>query len=136
MALRLLRAALVRGREDLYGVGVKLISWWEFAILALAVWRVFHLIAEDTILDYPRRKLLRLADEWEQEGDDPGDDYKVKWGIFITCPFCLGFHLSWIAMAIYCLLFGWVGVFSFLCLSFALSAVVALIAVNLDKSEE
>ena len=112
------------------------ISWWEFVILALAVFRVFRLIAEDTILDWPRKKLLRLADDWEKEGDDPGDDYRMEWGIFITCPWCLGFHLSWIALAIYCILFGWIGVFSFLVTAFAISAVVALVAKNLDKPEE
>ena len=67
--------------------------------MALAVFRIYRLIAEDTILDYPRRKLLRLAKEWEQEGDDPGDDYRAEWGIFITCPWCLGFWLSVVAWA-------------------------------------
>jgi len=114
---------------------MNLIEPWAFVVIALAVFRVYRLIAEDTILDYPRRKLLRLADEWEQEGDDPGDDYRTEWGIFITCPWCLGFWLSGIALVVYSILFEWVGVFSFLCLWFAISAVVALIAKNLDKEE-
>ena len=111
-------------------------SLWVFVLLALAVFRVFRLIAEDTILNYPRRKVLRLAESWEKEGDDPGDDYRVEWGIFITCPWCLGFWLSGVALALYCLIIEWVGVFSFLVCWFALSATVALIAKNLDRPEE
>ena len=132
MALRLLWTTPSRGREDLYGVGMNLIEPWEFAIIALAVFRVYRLIAEDTILDYPRRKLLRLADEWEQEGDDPGDDYRVKWGIFITCAWCLGW---WVSLGAF-LLWIWLPTETvFLATPFAISAVVALISKNLDKEE-
>jgi hypothetical protein len=104
-------------------------EWWEFVLLALATFRVFHLIAEDTILDRPRRKLLRLAKDWE-EGDDFGDEYRLKWAIFITCVWCLGWWigLGWWGLW---LLFGdWTLVAA---TPWALSAVVAAIAVALDR---
>jgi hypothetical protein len=111
-------------------------DWWIFALLALAVFRVFRLIAEDTILDRPRKWLLRgPLDTWEKEGDDPGDDYRLEWGIFITCPWCLGFWLSGVALILYSLIVEWVGVFSFLVCWFALSAVVGLVAKNWDADE-
>lgn len=70
-------------------------DWWEFALLAVAAWRVFQLVAFDDILNRPRRKLLRLARDWE-EGDDVPEEYRLKWARFITCPFCAG---AWIATA-------------------------------------
>ncbi len=71
-------------------------DWWATLLLALAAWRTFHLLAHDTILDGPRRRLLRLNREWKQEGDATGDDYREKWALFLVCPFCAGF---WIALA-------------------------------------
>jgi hypothetical protein len=52
-------------------------GWWEAAILALAAWRTFQLLAFDDILDYPRRYVTRLGD-------------------FLVCPYCAG---AWIAAA-------------------------------------
>ena len=57
-------------------------NWWQFALLALAAWRIFELIAEDEILNRPRRYVTAKL---------PG-----KLEDFITCPFCAGF---WIAVA-------------------------------------
>lgn len=71
-------------------------NWYEIFLLAVAAWRVFQLIADDDILDRPRRYLLRLDPAWEKDGDPVGDDYRFKWGAFITCPYCAGF---WIAVA-------------------------------------
>lgn len=73
-------------------------DWWSFLLLGVGAWRIFQLLAEDAILDRPRRRLLRLAESWEKEGDDPGDDYRMKWGIFLTCPRCCGF---WLSLGIY-----------------------------------
>lgn len=88
---------------------------WPFLLLALAAWRTFRLLAEDTILDRPRACLLRRA--------------KGKGELFIVCPFCLGFWISvgwWLAWV------AWPHWALVIATSFALSAVVALIAVNLD----
>lgn len=68
-------------------------NWYEALILAIAAWRTFQLLAEDDILDVPRRKLLRLGD-WQEEGDAVPDDYRTNWGAFLTCPYCAGFWIS------------------------------------------
>jgi hypothetical protein len=108
-------------------------SWWAFALLALAVFRAYRLIAEDTILDRPRKWLLRgPLDTWEKEGDDPGDDYRLDLGIFITCVWCLGW---WLSLGVF-LLWVWFPTETlFVATPFALSAVVALVAKNLDREE-
>ena len=74
-------------------------NWYELALLALAAWRVFQLIAFDSILDQPRRYVTRLGD-W-QEANDPKHvnlpkEYREKLGLFINCPYCAGF---WIGLA-------------------------------------
>lgn len=70
-------------------------NWWEVILISFAAWRTFRLIAEDDILDRPRRAILRLDPDW-QHGDDPNDEYRFTWGEFITCPYCAGF---WITLA-------------------------------------
>jgi hypothetical protein len=57
-------------------------DWWEAILLALAAWRVFQLIADDEILNGPRRYVTGKLSE--------------KWELFIECPYCAGF---WIALA-------------------------------------
>jgi len=68
-------------------------SWWEFLLLGLAAWRIFRLLAEDEILNRPRRWVLNLDPDWK-EGEDPNDDYRFEWGTFLTCPYCAGFWIS------------------------------------------
>lgn len=110
-------------------------DWWEFVLLALATFRVYRLIAEDTIFEGPRRWLVRLPQDWE-EGKRLPKEYREKWALFIECPWCLGFWLSGVALALYCIVIGWIGSFSFLVVWFALSASVGLINKNLDPVEE
>ncbi len=57
-----------------------MIGPWQFALVALAAWRTFHLLAYDDI-----------AERWR--GDQEG------FLEFVQCPFCLGFWvaLSWVA---------------------------------------
>jgi hypothetical protein len=62
-------------------------SPFEAALLALAAWRVWHLIALDDITDRPRRYVT---------------DGRDKLLEFVECPFCMGF---WIAL-------GWVVAFA------------------------
>lgn len=51
-------------------------------MLALAAWRTFQLLAEDDILDAPRRYVTeRLSETWQD---------------FAECPYCLG---AWCAIA-------------------------------------
>jgi len=109
-------------------------SWWEFALLSLAVFRIYRLIAEDTILDRPRNRLLRLSAGWRDVKDyEPPPEYRAKWATFFTCPWCLGFWLSvlaWLAWLLFPTETIWLTV------PWAISAVVALIAKNLDPTEE
>jgi len=100
-------------------------SWWEFLLLALAAFRVWRLLAEVTILDKPRRKLLRLSPEWEEEGDDPGPGYRKTWGEFFICPWCLGF---WIALAWWGAWLFWPHAATLLAVPWAISAFVGLVA--------
>lgn len=90
-------------------------DWWSFLILALAVFRVYRLIAEDDILDRPRDWALDRLEEERLEKLDQ----------LITCPWCLGFWLSVLAWLAWLVSPGWaVG----LALPWALSAAVALVA--------
>jgi hypothetical protein len=73
-------------------------GWWEALLLALAAWRVFHLIAFDDLLDRPRRYVTRLSPSWHAEGDATGERYREGLAGFLTCPFCLGF---WITIAVW-----------------------------------
>jgi hypothetical protein len=77
-------------------------DWWEGVLLALAAWRVWHLLAEDTILDKPRRYITRLDPGWQEDGDPEGDRYRFGLAEFIQCPYCFG---AWIAL-------GWVIAFA------------------------
>lgn len=55
-------------------------SPFEAVLLALASWRVWHLIANDDITERPRAWALeRLHGKWKD---------------FIECPYCAGFHVS------------------------------------------
>lgn len=71
-------------------------TWWQFALLGLAAWRTFQLLAHDEVLDRPRRWVLRLDPGWEKAGDPVGDGYRLAWAKFLTCPYCFGF---WLAVA-------------------------------------
>lgn len=69
-------------------------NWYEIALLSVAAWRVFQLIAFDSILDQPRRYVTKLGKKWEKEGDVLPKEYREKWALFLQCPYCLGFWLG------------------------------------------
>lgn len=64
-------------------------------LLAAAAYRTWRLLAEDDILDRPRRHLLRLGN-WRQQGDTVPAGYRKAWGDFIGCAWCLGL---WVTLA-------------------------------------
>jgi hypothetical protein len=83
---------------------------FQAVLLALAAWRIWHLIALDDITDRPRRYVT--------EGREKLLD-------FIECPYCMGF---WVAL-------GWVVAFAiegtwtvWAALPFALNAVVIAVS--------
>lgn len=59
-------------------------NWFELIVLALAAYRTFRLIGEDTILDRPRAWLVRL-----HEYPDAG--YREGLALWLQCPWCAGF---------------------------------------------
>lgn len=69
-------------------------TWWPTILLAAAAFRVWHLLAHDSILDSARRRVLRISDAWQKEGDDPGLDYRLEWGLFLNCAYCCGFWIG------------------------------------------
>ncbi len=91
-------------------------------LIAAASYRVWWLLAEDVILDWPRRKLLRLG-SW-QDPEPPPFGYRRKFGEFLTCPWCFGF---WIALAWWAAWLLWEGWAVVVAVPFALSVVVAFL---------
>lgn len=91
-------------------------GWWAFVLLALAAFRVFRLVAEDTILDRPRDRLThRLGEKSE---------------LFVVCPWCLGFWITvgwWFAWLI------WPHATLVVATPWALAAAVGLVASRLDS---
>ena len=88
-------------------------SPWAFALFALAAFRVWRLLAEDTLLDPLRYRLVR-----------------GKLAEFVSCPYCLG---AWVAVgwwaAWYWLSSHWTLVVA---VPFALSATLAAVALAVD----
>lgn len=113
---------------------------YQFALLALVAYRIWRLLAEDEVLERPRRWLVRLPRDWDEENPIPRA-YRNELGGFISCPWCLGF---WISLGSY---IGWMftlgdtpdsvsDVFVAVGIWFALSAVVGIIRAQLDPPEQ
>lgn len=113
--------------------------WYQFILLSLAAYRLWRLLAEDDILERPRRWFLRLPRTWN-DGDAIPKKYRNEWALFLTCPWCAG---AWLSLITY---IGWIAtlgewpdsvsdVFVGLGVWFALSASVGLIRTNLDPPE-
>jgi hypothetical protein len=106
-----------------------------FALLALAAYRIWRLLAADTILNGPRHWVLGLGYRWA-DGDPIPKKYREHWSIFLECPWCLGFWVSGAVLGIYCAVAGWIGLLGFFVTWLALSAIVGLVRGNLDAPEE
>ena len=101
---------------------------WELAILALAVFRIWRLFAEDTILDRPRAWLLGVPG-WKPSGHEtPPEGYRPELAMWLTCPWCAGFWWSLAAWGAWAL---WPELALFFAAPWALSGAVALIATRL-----
>lgn len=104
-------------------------DWWTLLLLGLAAYRIYRLIAMDTLLDIPRGWLLGLHG-WK-EGQPVPSGYRSGAAEFLICPWCLGF---WVAL-------GWWGAWQLwphgtlvTAAPFAISTVVGLLA-QLDPGE-
>lgn len=105
-------------------------DWYALMLLALAAFRIYRLIAEDVVLDRPRAWILRLGG-WK-EGQPTPRGYRAKLGEFLTCPWCAGFYVSCVVW----LCFSWQPHITLIVSTpFALNALLALTAKNLDKDE-
>ena len=110
-----------------------------FILLALIAYRVWRLLAEDEILEWPRNWIVRLPQTWEP-GDTLPKAYREKLALFITCPWCAG---AWVSLVIYGLWLFTLGdgphstedVLVGLGMWFAISASVGLIRSKLDPPE-
>lgn len=105
---------------------------WSAILLALASYRIWKLLAEDSILDTPRHRLVRLPDDW-QEGRALPKDYRYKLAEFINCPWCFGF---WISIAVWILWQideHWTTVFA---VPFAISAALGFSRARLDPPDD
>lgn len=72
-------------------------SWYELVLLALAAFRLWRLLAEDDILDRPRRYVTALPRAWKPN-DPLSTNYRNGLAAFISCPWCLGF---WVVLALW-----------------------------------
>lgn len=106
-------------------------SPWVALLLAAASYRLWRLVAEDSILDRPRRWIVRLPREWH-EGQMLPEGYRLGLAAFLNCAWCSGF---WLTVGVWLLWQAdehWTEV---LAVPFALSAAVGIIRGTLDKDE-
>lgn len=117
---------------------------WQFALLALAAYRLFRLEALDTITA-PLRAWLTYPDETAVTLSDPPaeDAFEVityseparphSWRIYlatlIRCPWCAGFYVAWIVWGLWLLR---PHAALFVAVPLAISALIGLTRKNLD----
>jgi hypothetical protein len=104
-------------------------DWWQTALLALAAWRTYRLIAKDVILDPLRSRLVGLHG-WE-EGKPIPKAYREKLAEFLVCPACCGF---WVSLGWWAAWQQWPHGTLVAAAPFAISALVILIAIP-DKED-
>lgn len=107
-------------------------NWYHLAILALAAYRTWRLLAEDDILDKPRRRLVRLGESWKKDGDPLPDGYRSTLALFLNCPWCAG---GWVSVGwwiFWQLSEHWAAVVA---VPFAISALVGFARSRLDPPE-
>src|SRR5262249_14674914 len=115
------------------GDAMNIPSWYTVVLLGLAAWRIFNLLAYDKILDWPRRKVLRIAKDWENEGDPVGDHYRLKWGLFLICLYCAGF---WIGLLWWLAWLAWPHATLVTAVPFAVNGVIIALAKFLTPEDE
>lgn len=101
-------------------------SPWQFVLLALAVYRLWRFCAED---DMPWLTAARNRIVGAQEVAGVWSFKRATLAHMISCPFCLGAHIS---LGIYLLWIWQPHWLLVLATPFALSATAALVAKNLD----
>jgi Protein of unknown function (DUF1360) len=106
-------------------------DWWQFLLLMLAAYRIYHLLADDTILDRPRKWVLGLPRSYDPDRESanlyPG--YRENVATWLTCPWCAGFWISLGWWAAWLITPKWATVAA---VPWALSALVGLIGKHLE----
>jgi hypothetical protein len=75
-------------------------DFFLLALLSFATYRLFRLLAWDTILDGPRTRLLGRELE-DYTAKEPVYSYRrPRFEAFLRCPWCLGFWLSGLVVGI------------------------------------
>jgi hypothetical protein len=105
-------------------------DWWTLILLGLAAYRIYRLIAMDTLLDIPRAWLVGLPRNW-REGMALPQGYRSRIAEFLVCPWCLGF---WVSLGWWAAWQQWPREALIVAAPFALSTAVGLIA-QLDPGE-
>lgn len=72
---------------------MKVPDWYTLLLLSAGTFRLWKLLADDKILEEPRKLLVGLRG-WE-EGKEVPASYRSWLGEFINCPWCLG---SWLGL--------------------------------------
>jgi len=102
---------------------------WAFVLLSLATYRAVRLIGWDTITRSMRERLCHVSErdgyEWVGRGR-----YRPALHEWIHCPWCLGF---WVSAAAWLSWLGWPRATLAASVPLAISAVVGLVAKNLDE---
>lgn len=106
-------------------------SPWEFALLAAAVFRVYRLLARDTITASAREVVTGYDDESAPSPEDQPANARAWLSTLVRCPWCLGFHLS---VEAYVAWRRWPRQTMTVATPLALSAAVALAEKHLDAS--
>lgn len=90
-------------------------DWYTLVLLSLAAYRLWRLVAEDTIFDRPRGLLVRRLPKGEE---------------WILCPWCSGL---WTVVAVW-LAWVWEPYWTLVvAVPLVLSALVGLVSANLDR---
>jgi hypothetical protein len=105
-------------------------SPWEAALLALAGFRLWKLLAEDAILDRPKEALLRRIRDAEPPFKWGGPGRYAHWNEFLGCPWCLG---AWLVGAWWLWWLAWDTGALVAATPFALSAGVGIAAATHDR---
>lgn len=111
-------------------------SWWTLTLLALAAYRLWRIVAKDTITE-PLRAMIGMADDTaftlseivEFSGEKMPKSRLVYLTTLVRCPWCVGFYLSVVVWALWDIEPRWA---TFLAAPLAISAIVGLVA-KLDQ---
>lgn len=100
---------------------------WQFALLALAAYRAWRLVAIDDITT-PLRDRVTGRVFWDDKTQK--HRYKLTLDKLIGCPWCLG---AWISIAVTVAWWVWPHATLIVCVPFAVSAAVGLVSKNWDE---